>query len=83
MEPNAEILSDVPIRRDEFEWGNRIVVDLGPWVDHASVDILDDVALIVLDHGNDQSQFELELPETGEADTFITNGVLTIEVKGQ
>ncbi|MFW5900640.1 MAG: DUF7127 family protein [Halodesulfurarchaeum sp.] len=83
MEPNAETLSDVPVRREQFEWGSQIVADLGPGVDDASVDVLDDVALVVVEHDSRQSQFEIELPETGTADTFITNGVLTIEVRTQ
>lgn len=83
MEPNAETLSDVPVKREQFEWGARLVADLGPGVDTASVDVLDDVALIVVEHANGQSQYEVALPETGDADTFITNGVLTIEVRTQ
>lgn len=83
MEPNAETLSDVPVQREQFEWGSQIVADLGPWVSDASVDVLDDVALVVVEHNGGQSQFEIELPETGTADTFITNGVLTIEVRTQ
>ena len=83
MEKNAEILSDVPIRRERLEDGARIVVDLGPGVTEVSVDVLEETAIVVVEHGADASQFEMELPAAGEADTFITNGVLTIEVRNQ
>ncbi len=83
MDPNAEVQSDVPVWRYQSESGTRIVADLGPSVTDATVDVLEDVAIVVFDHPTGQSQFEIDLPETGVSDTFITNGVLTIEVADQ
>ncbi len=83
MNTNAEILSDVPVQREQFEDGVRIVADLGPGVREATVDVLDETAIVVVGRGPTASQFEIELPGTGESDTFITNGVLTIEVTNE
>lgn len=83
MDSNAEVQSDVPVWRYQSESGTRIVADLGPSVDDAFVEVLDDVAIVVVDQQTGQSQFEISLPESGVADTFITNGVLTIEVIDQ
>lgn len=80
MYTNAKRLSDVPVSREATETGARIVADLGPEADEATVDVLDDVAIVVLETETGVSQFEIDLPESGVADTFITNGVLTIEV---
>lgn len=63
----------------QYDYGDEevLVVDLGV-SDETSVDVLDDVAIIVFD--NDESrQVEIPLPD-GDAEAFITNGVLTIEV---
>jgi hypothetical protein len=43
-----------------------------------AVDVVGDTVIVV--DGNDE-QFELELPEGGDAQAFINNGILTIEVK--
>ena len=80
MDYQASVQSDVPVRRYRTESGARIVADLGPGVDGASVDVLEDVAIVVLGNDPNAPQFELELPEAAVSDTFITNGVLTIEV---
>jgi len=80
MQTDASVGSGVPVQREEIDGGTRIVADLGPGVKDASVEVLDDVALVVIEDGPTHSQFELDLPEDGSADTFITNGVLTIEV---
>ncbi|MFB6085570.1 MAG: hypothetical protein ABEJ84_01975 [Halodesulfurarchaeum sp.] len=80
MHTNAKRLSEVPVRREAAETGMRIVADLGPGAEDATVDVLEDVAIVVIESGEGVSQFEIDLPESGGADTFITNGVLTIEV---
>ena len=57
-----------------------IAADLGPSVADADVDVLADTAIVVTGAGEDEPQVELDLPE-GDAEVFIKNGVLTIELK--
>ena len=83
MDQNATVGSDVPVQRERIEDGARIVADLGPGVADASVDIVEDVAIVVVEDGTHRGQFEIDLPAAGTADTFISNGVLTIEVTDQ
>ncbi len=80
MAPNVQIRSDVPVRQYDYEDGSLLVADLGPRVAEASIEVLDDVAIVVVEGPDGEEQFELELPEAGVKNTFITNGVLTIEV---
>ncbi|RBI63902.1 hypothetical protein DMJ13_05180 [halophilic archaeon] len=64
-------------RRYEYDDEEQVIVaDFG--AADVSVDVLDDVAIVVVE-GDENYQTELELPE-GEAQAFINNGVLTIEV---
>jgi hypothetical protein len=70
---------DVFARRYVYGDEEMLVADLGVTGD-ASVDVLDDVAIVVFEDEEGSRQFELELPE-GEAEAFITNGVLSIEVR--
>ncbi|WP_440005450.1 DUF7127 family protein [Halomicrococcus sp. SG-WS-1] len=63
-------------RRYDYDDEQVIVADFG--TAEVSVDVLDDVAIVVVE-GEENYQTELELPE-GEAQAFINNGVLTIEV---
>lgn len=80
MDQNATVGSDLPMQREQIEDGARIVADLGPGVSDASVDVLEDVAIVVIEDGPQRRQFEIDIPDAGAADTFISNGVLTIEV---
>ena len=70
---------DVFARRYDYGDEEVLVADLGVTGD-ASADVLDDVAIVVVEDAEDTRQLELELPE-GEAEAFITNGVLSIEVR--
>jgi len=70
---------DVFARHYQYDDEAVLAVDLGVDGDVA-VDVLDDVAIVVVDDGEESGQFELELPGSG-AEVFITNGVLTIEVE--
>lgn len=83
MERDAQVRSDVPVSRYDYEDGSLIVADLGLDAREATVEVLDDVVIVVLDGTENTSQFELEVPGAGVANTFITNGVLTIEVDEQ
>ncbi|WP_135852889.1 DUF7127 family protein [Halorussus salinus] len=69
---------DVFARRYEYEESELLAADLGVAGD-ASVDVLDDTAIVVFEGEEGPEQVEFQLPD-GEAEAFITNGVLTIEV---
>lgn len=67
------------VRRYEYEDDDVIVVDLGADRD-ATVDVVDGSAIVVVERdGSDPEQLEIDLPD-GDAQAFIRNGVLTIEV---
>ncbi len=80
MADETQIPSDVPVRRYQDDGETVIVADLGLAATDAAVEVLDDVAIIVVDHPEGERQFEIDLPENRISNTFITNGVLTIEV---
>lgn len=80
MPDQAQVRSDVPVRRYEYEDDTMIVADLGAVAEDVSVEVLEDVAIVVIAHPEGDAQFEIELPEQGVSNTFITNGVLTFEV---
>lgn len=63
----------VPVSRVSTEDGTRVVVDFGE-VSSSAVDIVGETAIVIADG----EQFELSVP--ADAQAFITNGVLTIEV---
>jgi hypothetical protein len=65
-------------RRYEYEDGEVLAADLGVARD-ATVDVLDDTAIVVFEDEEETEQIELQLPDGG-AEAFITNGVLSIEV---
>ena len=69
---------DVFARQYEYDDAEVLAVDLGA-SGEASVDVLDDTAIVVVEDGEESRQLELQLPDGG-AEAFITNGVLTIEV---
>jgi hypothetical protein len=61
----------------QYDYGDTTVVaaDLG---DHSgTVDVVGNTAIVV---GDGDEQFELELPDGADAEAFMTNGILTIEV---
>lgn len=61
----------------QYDYGDVRVVaaDLGR--DDATVDVVGDTAIVAFDDGE---QIDLALPDGGQVDAFIRNGVLTIEV---
>jgi len=69
---------DVFARRYQYDDGEVLAADLGV-AGEASVDVFGDEAIVVVEDGDETRQLELRLPD-GEAEAFITNGVLTIEV---
>lgn len=64
------------VRRYDYEERTTIAADLGVETTDVSVEVLDD-AVIVVDGNEDQ--YEFELPE-GDAEAFMENGILTIDV---
>ncbi|KZN23559.1 hypothetical protein A4G99_11685 [Haladaptatus sp. R4] len=64
-------------RRYDYDDGELIVADFG--TADVSVDVLDDVAIVVVERDGDSFQTEIEL-SADDAQAFINNGVLTIEV---
>ncbi len=64
---------DVEVARREFDDRSEFVADFGPERE-ASVDVLDDTVIVV----TDEDQYELEVDSDAQA--FIRNGILTIEV---
>ncbi|PSQ45599.1 hypothetical protein BRD15_11350 [Halobacteriales archaeon SW_6_65_15] len=70
---------DVFARRYDYDDEELLAADLGV-SGEATVDVLDDTVIVVFEDEDGPRQLELELPD-GEAEAFITNGVLTIEVR--
>ncbi len=71
--------TDATVRQYEYDDGLTIVADLGPETT-AATDVVDETVIVVCE----DDQYELELPaHATEADTFIKNGVLTIETEAQ
>jgi len=62
------------VHRHEYDDGRVVAADFGPAAD-ASVDVLDDTVIAVVDG----EQYEVAVE--GDARAFIRNGVLTIEVE--
>ncbi|GAB3417903.1 hypothetical protein GCM10027435_17170 [Haloparvum alkalitolerans] len=68
------------LRRYEYDDRHVVAADVGVDDDAVSVDTVGDTAIVVIDHGDGESEAELDLP--GPATTVaVTNGVLTIEVE--
>ena len=65
-----------PVSRIEYPDGSTVLVaDVGPGRD-ANVDIVDDTVMVVVG----DEQYDFELPVGSDAQAFIKNGVLTVEV---
>lgn len=72
---NDSALSETAsLRRYEYDDGVVFAGDLGRGSD-AMVDVVDDTAIVAVD----DDEYDLDLP-SGDAQAFIHNGVLTIEV---
>ena len=62
------------VRRYEYDDSIVLAADTGPGTD-ATVDVVDGTAMVVVG----DRQYEFDVPE-GEAQAFIKNGVVTVEV---
>jgi hypothetical protein len=80
MPREEHIQSALPVRRYTYDSESLIVADLGTAEGDATVEVLEDVILVVLDRSDGEKQFEIDRPSEGVANTFINNGILTIEV---
>ncbi|MFB6114219.1 MAG: hypothetical protein ABEJ58_08995 [Halodesulfurarchaeum sp.] len=80
MAREEQVRSALPVRRYDYDDESLIVADLGGPEVTADVDVLEDVVLVVVDGPRGESQYELDLPDSGVENTGITNGILTIEV---
>jgi len=63
---------DIDVRRYEYDDSVVLAADFG-YTESASVDVVDDTVIVV-----DGEQFDVEIEANAQA--FIRNGVLTIEV---
>ena len=67
-----------PLSQYRYDDGMVFAVDFGAAGADAAVDVVDDTVIVVLE----DDQVELELPAAvDDAQAFIKNGVLTIEVE--
>ena len=73
MTATKQLGDDASLRRYEYDDGVTLAADLGAERD-ADVDVLGDTVIVVVDG----EQYDLEVE--GDAQAFIRNGVLTIEV---
>jgi uncharacterized protein YlxW (UPF0749 family) len=73
MSAKQQLGDDATVRRYEYDDGAVLAADLGT-ERAASVDVLGETVIVVVD----DEQYDLEVD--GDADAFINNGVLTIEV---
>lgn len=75
MNGNQQLSDDAPVRRFEYDDGTHVLAaDLGETGD-ASVDVVGGTAIVV----TGSEQYDLSVP-AGDAQAFIRNGVLTVEV---
>ncbi|MFC7046408.1 hypothetical protein ACFQH6_14245 [Halobacteriaceae archaeon GCM10025711] len=65
-----------------YDYGDSVVIvaDIGVDDDAVTVDVLDDTAIVVIEHDGESTQSELALPE-GDAQVFMNNGILTIQIE--
>jgi len=75
---NTEALrrsDDAIVRRYEYDGETVVAADLGPDASEADVDVVGDTVIVVTDGET------LEMDVDGDAQAFISNGVLTVEVR--
>jgi hypothetical protein len=75
---NVEALrrsDDTIVRRYEYGGTTVVAADLGPDANEAEVDVVGDTVIVV--RGDDT----VELDVDGDPEAFISNGVLTVEVR--
>ena len=78
MNTEQQLFDETPLRRFEYDDDVVLAADMGPAED-ASVDVVDGTVIVVAG----TEQYERELPGHGDAQAFINNGVLTIELSDE
>ena len=73
MNERQQFGDEVAVRRYEYDDGAVLAADFGP-AGEAAVDVLGDTVIVVID--GEQHKLDVE----GDANAFISNGVLTVEV---
>ena len=73
MSERQQFGDEVAVRRYEYDDGAVLAADFGP-AGEAAVDVLGDTVIVVVD--GEQHELDVE----GDANAFISNGVLTVEV---
>ncbi|PSP50376.1 hypothetical protein BRC67_09545 [Halobacteriales archaeon QH_3_68_24] len=73
MSERQQFGDEVAVRRYEYDDGAVLAADFGP-AGEAAVDVLGDTVIVVID--GEQHELDVE----GDANAFISNGVLTVEV---
>lgn len=73
MIETTQLGDEAVVRRYDYGDSDVVAADFGP-VEDASVDVLDDTVIAVVEGE------QYELPVDGETRAFMKNGVLTIEV---
>lgn len=68
------------VRQYTYDDGTVVVADLRVDDDAVTIEVLEGVVLVVVEGEGSNGQFEIPIPEDGDAQAFINNGVLTIEV---
>jgi HSP20 family molecular chaperone IbpA len=66
-------------RRYEYDENTVIAADLGVGAADANVDVVDGTAIVIIETEGCERQEEFDLPDEN-AQVFIRNGILTIEV---
>lgn len=75
MNGKQQLTDDVPVREFAYDDGTVVfAADLGS-VGEANAEVVDDTVIVVAD----DRQYDVAVP-SGDAQAFIRNGVLTIEV---
>lgn len=75
MNTEQQLFDEMPLRRFEYDDSVVLAADVGPAED-ASVDVVDSTVIVVAG----TEQHEQQLPDGSDAQAFINNGVLTIEL---
>ena len=73
MSERQQFGDEVAVRRYEYDDGAVLAADFGP-AGEAAVDVLGDTVIVVVD--GEQHELDVEV----DANAFISNGVLTVEV---
>jgi hypothetical protein len=73
--------TDALARRYDYGDSAVLVADLGVSDDAATVDVVDETVILVVDDGDEDRQLELDAPRGDAAEAFINNGVVTVEVE--